>query len=90
MFFFGATGAAYVKTHLIEVDRKNDTVLLCINDDLASTDPKEVNSLDDVLKAWMDGRWPDRMGIERVGEVNRLCIRYISCAVFSGNSWYLP
>jgi len=69
--FFGATGAAYAKTHLIEVDRKNDTVLLCINDDLVSTDPKEVKSLDDVLKAWMDGRWPDRMGIERVGEVNQ-------------------
>ena len=69
--FFGATGAAGAKTHLTEVDRKNETVLLCINDDLVSTNPKEVKSLDDVLKAWMDGRWPDRMGIERVGEVNR-------------------
>ena len=57
--------------NLIEVDRKNDTVLLCINDDLNSTDPKQVKSLDDVLKAWMDGRWPDRMGIEIVGEVNQ-------------------
>ena len=69
--FFGATGGASAKTHLTEVDRQDDTVLLCINDDLASIAPKEVKFLDDVLKTWMDGRWPDRMGIERVGEVDQ-------------------
>lgn len=69
--FFGATGATNAKARLIDVDNRDDTVLLCINDDLVSSDPKAVKSLDDVLKAWMNGRWPDRLGIERVGEMNR-------------------
>ena len=59
------------RTHLTEVDRKNDMVLLCINDDLVSIDPKEVKFMDNVLKTWMDGRWPERMGIERIGELNQ-------------------
>ncbi|KDR71214.1 hypothetical protein GALMADRAFT_143926 [Galerina marginata CBS 339.88] len=69
--FFGATSADNAKAHLTEVDRNNDTALLCINDDLVSIDPKAVGLLDEVLKTWMNSRWPDRLEIESVGEYRR-------------------
>jgi hypothetical protein len=75
--FFGVKSADNARAHLKETDKDQDTALVCINDDLASTDPRMVASLDGVLNQWMTSRWPDRLGIERVDEGVRgeeLCV----------------
>jgi hypothetical protein len=72
--FFGVKSATNAKAHLTKTDNDTDAVLVCINDDLASTDPTMVASLDEVLREWMLTRWPDRLEIERLNETHRVCV----------------
>jgi len=64
--FFGATGAfdTAQRLRLIDVQEK-DLALLCINDDLSTTDPMSVAHLDKTLQSWMKGRWPQKSAFER-------------------------
>ena len=71
--FFGVKSAENAKAHLTKTDSDRNAALVCINDDLASTDPKMVGSLDAVLRDWMLTRWPDRMEIEKLNEDHRVC-----------------
>ncbi|KIM38886.1 hypothetical protein M413DRAFT_419870 [Hebeloma cylindrosporum] len=63
--FFGVESAINAKAHLTKIDSDADAALVCINDDLASTDPIMVAALDEVLREWMVSRWPDKLEIER-------------------------
>ncbi|KAF8884732.1 hypothetical protein CPB84DRAFT_1734273 [Gymnopilus junonius] len=64
--FFGASGAYDVaeRLRILDLHEKN-LALLCINDDLATTDSRSVADLDKALQSWMNGRWPRKMAFER-------------------------
>ena len=58
----------------MKTDNDPDAALVCINDDLGSTDPRIVASLDAVLREWMLNRWPDRMEIEKLNGTHEVCV----------------
>ena len=63
--FFGATSAYETSQRLRIIDvQDTDIALLCVNDDLSTTDSRSIANLDNALQTWMKGRWPDRAPYE--------------------------
>ncbi|PPQ65809.1 hypothetical protein CVT26_000394 [Gymnopilus dilepis] len=63
--FFGATSAFETSQRLRIIDvHDTDIALLCVNDDLSTTDSRSIANLDNALQTWMKGRWPDRAPYE--------------------------